>query len=122
MALINCPECGRQVSDKAPTCPGCGVVIATQPPEAVPQDSYDQRWDPVDLQLMEVKSRCQKHRMMSVLLLFAGLVLGTVMARFIDNSEALVFDVARVLLYGGMVWLVLNELRYLWHQRKLLRD
>jgi hypothetical protein len=98
------------------------VVIATQPPEAVPQDSYDQRWDPVDLELMEAKNVCQKHRMMSVLLLFAGLVLGTVMARFIDDPEALVFDVARVLLYGGMVWLVLNELRYLWHQRKLLRD
>lgn len=28
MAIINCPECGRQVSDKAPACPGCGVEIA----------------------------------------------------------------------------------------------
>lgn len=25
MALINCPECGRQISDKAATCPGCGL-------------------------------------------------------------------------------------------------
>lgn len=24
MALINCPECGRQISDKAEFCPGCG--------------------------------------------------------------------------------------------------
>lgn len=29
MALIKCPECGRQVSDKAPTCPGCGSPIDT---------------------------------------------------------------------------------------------
>ncbi len=28
MALIACPECGREVSDKAPTCPGCGAPIA----------------------------------------------------------------------------------------------
>ncbi|WP_462321298.1 zinc ribbon domain-containing protein [Halochromatium sp.] len=28
MALIDCPECGRQVSDRAPTCPQCGVPIA----------------------------------------------------------------------------------------------
>lgn len=28
MALIYCPECGHQVSDKAPTCPNCGVEIA----------------------------------------------------------------------------------------------
>lgn len=28
MALITCGECGRQVSDKAPVCPGCGVAVA----------------------------------------------------------------------------------------------
>lgn len=27
MALINCPECGREVSDKAASCPNCGVTI-----------------------------------------------------------------------------------------------
>lgn len=28
MALIQCPECGRQVSDKARKCPGCGYRFA----------------------------------------------------------------------------------------------
>jgi hypothetical protein len=23
--LVNCPECGRSVSDRAPSCPGCGL-------------------------------------------------------------------------------------------------
>ena len=27
MALISCNECGRQVSDKASQCPGCGAPI-----------------------------------------------------------------------------------------------
>ena len=27
MALITCPECGRQISDRAPACPGCGILI-----------------------------------------------------------------------------------------------
>ena len=27
MALIECPECGKQVSSKAPACPGCGVPM-----------------------------------------------------------------------------------------------
>ena len=31
MALIKCPECGHQVSDKAATCPNCGVAIAGNP-------------------------------------------------------------------------------------------
>ena len=30
MALISCPECGKEISDKAPSCPSCGVPIAAQ--------------------------------------------------------------------------------------------
>jgi hypothetical protein len=35
MALINCPDCNKQVSSNAPTCPGCGapIAIATTPKE-----------------------------------------------------------------------------------------
>lgn len=29
MPLIKCPECGREISDKANTCPGCGAPSAT---------------------------------------------------------------------------------------------
>jgi hypothetical protein len=42
MALTNCPECGKQVSTQAPTCPHCGYPIAvtveqtTQPATAPP--------------------------------------------------------------------------------------
>lgn len=40
MALIKCPECGRDISDKAPQCPGCGyaprplLVPPPLPPQA----------------------------------------------------------------------------------------
>lgn len=30
MALIKCPECGREISDKAGTCPNCGHPISSQ--------------------------------------------------------------------------------------------
>ena len=30
MAIIKCPECGHEISDKAPVCPNCGVAIAGQ--------------------------------------------------------------------------------------------
>lgn len=32
MALINCPDCGKEISDKAPTCPGCGAPIGSAAP------------------------------------------------------------------------------------------
>ena len=28
MALINCSECGREISDKAEACPGCGAPVS----------------------------------------------------------------------------------------------
>lgn len=31
MALINCPECGHEISDSAKTCPNCGVTITVCP-------------------------------------------------------------------------------------------
>lgn len=31
MALITCPNCGKQVSDKAAKCPHCGWILTTQP-------------------------------------------------------------------------------------------
>lgn len=30
MALIKCPECGREISDRAANCPGCGFPIAEE--------------------------------------------------------------------------------------------
>lgn len=27
MALITCPECGKEISDKAENCPNCGYVL-----------------------------------------------------------------------------------------------
>lgn len=34
MALIHCPECGREISDKAVVCPGCGAPVLTGQPKS----------------------------------------------------------------------------------------
>lgn len=36
MALIKCVDCGRDVSDAAPACPGCGRPIGAAPRHASP--------------------------------------------------------------------------------------
>jgi TM2 domain-containing membrane protein YozV len=35
MALINCEECGKQISDQASACPNCGIPL-TDSPKSVP--------------------------------------------------------------------------------------
>ncbi len=37
MALIKCPECGKEISDKASNCPNCGNPIAEKQNEATVQ-------------------------------------------------------------------------------------
>ena len=34
MAIISCPECGKQVSDRAVSCPECGCPISAVPSAA----------------------------------------------------------------------------------------
>lgn len=43
MALINCSECGHQVSDKATTCPNCGCPIEAQLPPPIPETEEPQQ-------------------------------------------------------------------------------
>jgi hypothetical protein len=38
MALISCPDCAREISDKAPSCPNCGAPISTAP-------AADEKWE-----------------------------------------------------------------------------
>ena len=43
MALINCPECGKQISDKAGSCPNCGCPIANAPSSVIVRALSDDR-------------------------------------------------------------------------------
>ncbi|EEF63323.1 hypothetical protein Cflav_PD5958 [Pedosphaera parvula Ellin514] len=36
MALINCPECDKEISNKAKTCPPCGVPVKKDAPGCAP--------------------------------------------------------------------------------------
>lgn len=52
MALINCPECGKQVSTSAKACPACGFPVA---PEGVPKTEPAGNAPPADELLAEVR-------------------------------------------------------------------
>lgn len=43
MALIKCPECGREISDKAVSCPGCGCPVEFMSSEK--KSPYDETLD-----------------------------------------------------------------------------
>ena len=38
MALIKCPECGKEISDKATSCPNCGCPVSAIPFLTLPSE------------------------------------------------------------------------------------
>ena len=47
MALITCPECGKEISSKASSCPNCGYPIAKEiqsNTELIMQDQKQLKW------------------------------------------------------------------------------
>lgn len=66
MALISCPECAREVSDKAASCPGCGYPISNNQ-SATPASVNDDPICPVfpsDLSIGKAPSMFSSARMM----------------------------------------------------------
>ena len=43
MALIKCEDCGRDVSDRAPTCPNCGAPVAAVVEQPTGPDKVSQQ-------------------------------------------------------------------------------
>ena len=41
MALIKCPECGKEISDQAPACPNCGYPMQSPVPNVSDDAEYD---------------------------------------------------------------------------------
>ncbi|QNP49472.1 zinc ribbon domain-containing protein [Diaphorobacter aerolatus] len=41
MALVKCPECGREISTQAATCPSCGYPMRAQPGEGRNQNALE---------------------------------------------------------------------------------
>ena len=58
MALINCPECGKEISDKAGSCPNCGCPI--QPEQEVTEEKKGERWSFKQLPKATVKEKEEK--------------------------------------------------------------
>jgi hypothetical protein len=69
MALITCPECTREISDQAATCPGCGVSIAGQA-SAGGNNSAPKR--PVTIE--ETGKKYKKQMLLSAAVMCAGVV------------------------------------------------
>ena len=106
MALMECPECARQISNRAPTCPGCGAPIAAAATHAEVG---------VNLTTIQETSKSLK---LEILLSMCAFWVGTLWMLAISPAASFAAVVAPLLLAGlGVAWYVLTKLRIWWHHK-----
>lgn len=109
MALINCRECNREISNQAASCPQCGSPIA------IAKESAAAGADLITTQLTSKKFK--KHTLLAMLVAAVGLVIScsqfAAMDPEADPSGSLLFG--SLLLWVGGIWYVVTRIRIWWH-------
>ncbi|KXI29972.1 zinc ribbon domain-containing protein [Paraglaciecola hydrolytica] len=100
MALIDCPACGKKISDKAATCQYCDFAIGTADPEDIARKN--------SLKIYLKKQNIQNQSMLAMLLFVGGfgfMYWGGV------TPEELQFKAAFGVAVVGFVWYIVNRIR-----------
>ena len=108
MALMACPECAREISDKAPSCPGCGAPIAS---------AAERRSVGVPLMTVQETSKRLKGHILVSALLFWGGIIWLVSAGSAGSANADTGVVATLSMFGGLVLYIVTKFRIWWHHK-----
>lgn len=96
MALIKCPECGKEISDKAESCIYCGYPLK----EKVTIQSVQVRKEPIESHVLAY--RCGPGSVTAIY--FVGLILGLMI---------IIAYLVLGIIFGGIIWLSLSFLAIL---------
>ena len=96
MAIIECPECGAQISDRAGNCPACGYPIASQ----VRRRGWDN-----DVQVVTIQRTRKRYKLMSL----AGSVL------MILGAFAMMGGAGSGMFTAGIMIALLTRILIWWH-------
>lgn len=111
MALIECPECGQNVSERAPTCPNCGAPILKSREEK----SINTKLNTIQ----QTSKRLKSHVLISSLMMIIGfiLLLPAICSSSNSDSPSAVFYIALPITIAGLAWLIFTKLRIWWHHK-----
>ena len=108
MTLINCPECGKEVSDSAQSCPNCGVAIASKSESKAAGASLTT--------VQETSKKFKLHTLGSVIVIIIGVVwLIGQMNSGQDGGEPGAISI--LLIIGGLGWYFVTRFRIWWHHK-----
>ena len=104
MALINCPDCKKEVSENAPACPNCGAPIAVR------EEDKDAGAPLTTVQ--ETSKKFKKLLLASAFLFWGGLASGV---WIFEDYE--VSPVPGFMILSGLVLYVATKFSIWWHHK-----
>jgi len=110
MALIACPECNRQISDSAATCPGCGIEVAS----AMESRAAGARLSTVQLTSKKFKI----HTLIAIGLFVLGVIWMLVESQRVQaGQQGGETPFAVLFMLSGLIWYVVTRIRIWWHHK-----
>ena len=112
MAMIDCPECDREISDRAAACPNCGTPIA---------DAADTAATGATLTTTQETSKRFKMQILCawLMIIAGGIGLYKGGERMTDGAEPSLMTsaVPVALLAIGGIWYIATKVRIWWHHK-----
>lgn len=102
MPLIQCPDCGKDVSTRAPSCPNCGAPVAT---------ISDVRATGAPLTTIQATAKRLKIEQLAATVAIIISVIG-LMAAEPYSTETEIWGWAAFI---GFIWFVIIRIRMWWH-------
>jgi len=110
MALVNCHECGKEISDKAQSCPSCGCPIQNTPTAS--QSNASQQ---VGVQtIQETSKKWKGMQLIGAILLVIGIISCINQTSTGSLTES---PVTGVLIFLGFIFSVIGKFGAWWHHR-----
>jgi uncharacterized OB-fold protein len=106
MALVKCPECSSEVSDKAESCPKCGFPLAKE--EATESQGGK-------IQTIELTSKKRKLRQVWCALVGVGSFAILIIGAFSANSATMVIGGTGIAF--ALVWAIATGIQIWWHHK-----
>ena len=105
MALINCPDCNKEISDKAPTCPGCGAPIVKD---------TESKGSGVDhlVTVQETSKALKAQQAIGVAVLALGMVV-----MFAGEKGGDAAQLGMFITLAGLILVIVTRTRIWWHHK-----
>lgn len=107
MPLVSCPDCGHQVSSRAPSCPHCGAPISTAKEDKA-------IGTPVET-IQQTSKHLKKNTAISAVIMFFGFLL--LIPSICTSKVSALLYVGLALTIIGLAWLLYTKIQIWWHHK-----